>query len=65
VSARASWWPVNSPGLPASPTLQSCLAPGVKMKIDHGGKAAWPQSQPGVAATPGFIIILSVTQLLY
>lgn len=39
--------------------------PGVKMKIDHGGKAAWPQSQPGVAATLGFIIILSVTQLLY
>lgn len=39
--------------------------PGVKMKIDHGGKAAWPRSQPGVAETPAFIIILSVTQPLY
>lgn len=50
---------------PGQPHPCRAVWPSVKMKIDHGGKAAWPQSQPGVAETPGFIIILSVTQLLY
>jgi hypothetical protein len=36
------------------------------MKIDHGRKATpAPPSQPGAAEIQRFIIILSVTQLLY
>lgn len=66
-----SWEPWHPRDLPipsgrgASPAQQSCL-PGVKMKIDHRGKAVPAlQSQPGVAEIQSFIIILSVTQLLY